>query len=286
MKEFGMSSYSQKRLHYFDSSTIHKGSTILIIGKRFSGKSVLQYDLLSQMRDWYSFGIALTPTKTSAIEFARCIPKAFIHEQSCERVTKFMKMAKQLHDSAVDNNEPPRHSFLFCDDTAFDKKFMRGDPITHAFMNGRHDDVTVSITLQYCKTVTPAVRNNADYVFIMYTTDLVDRKMIRETWFSMFKSSEFDEILDEATRKFGVLVLDTRAAATSRDWRNCVFWYRATLGADIGHFRLCDDIFYKMEELARKQKRRNGGVVGPAAADVARVKRLAMDGTLFRDDDE
>lgn len=216
---------AQKRVRYFDVTSLVPGSTIIIIGKRSSGKSVLQYDLMSRMKGWFSFGLALTPTQSSVEQLCQCMPRSFIAEQSPERLGIFLRMIKRLADKATREGREPRGSFLFCDDTAFDDKFMRCKALSEVFLNGRHSGVTVCLTLQYVMKIAPDTRSNADYVFVAYTNNMGDRKKIREAWFAMLTPKEFDELFDEATKNYGVLVLDSRASATSRDWRNCIFWY-------------------------------------------------------------
>lgn len=224
---------------FFDVGRIKRGSSIMILGPRHSGKSVLQRYLLSRMRGWYDFGLALTPTLSSAEEFKKIMPAAFVRRQTPEQVSEMIEFMTKLNKARGKHGRDPKHAFLVCDDTAYDAKFMKSTGMLEMAQNGRHANITPIQTLQYLKNIPPAGRGNMDFIFVRYEGDLDVRKQIRKSWFSMLSPKEFDEVFDEATQNYGVLVRDSRAASNTRDWRECYFRFRAPAPEDIPPFQLC-----------------------------------------------
>lgn len=229
----------RRKIRRLPLSRLEPGASIMIIGQRHTGKSVLQWDLLSHMQDWFSFGLALTPTESSRERLVQCLPVGLVQRQSPEKIENMMSMMDKINRKRARKGQVPKNACLICDDTAFDEAFMRSKAMVEMAMNGRHKKLTYIATLQYIKSVKPAARNNMDFVFIRYEGDLKIRKEIRESWFGALSKKDFDEIFDKATENYGCLVLDSRARANSRDWRDYIFWYRARVPEDIPAFRLC-----------------------------------------------
>lgn len=254
------------------------GMAALIIGKRCSGKSILLYDIMSRI-SWTNFGLALTPTQSSKAKFAASMPDLMIDKQSPERLEQFVKTINTLYDKATTQGKQTKASYLLCDDTAFDDKFMRSKSLSEIFLNGRNFGCTCVLVLQYLMKVGPELRSNADFVFIFWDNNRKNMDRLWEFWFSQLPKKTFFEVFAECTRDYGVLVIDVRKSATSRDWHDCVFWYKARKPEDIEPFSMCDRDFYRMTDyckLADSDERR----FKEASAN-ERVWRLGPDGQLF-----
>ncbi len=81
------------------------------------------------------------------------------------------------------------------------------------------------MAIQYCKSVPPALRMNADYVFIMKEKSIKERKKIHDEWFGMLTPKEFTRIMDVCTDDYGCLVLDN--TVSSNKIEDQVFFYKA-----------------------------------------------------------
>ncbi len=254
------------------------GATILIIGKRASGKSSLLFDILSHIAHFFQFGLALTPTQSSRMKFASCMPSALIDRQSPERLQQFVAVVNSLYDKAITMGKEPRRSYLLCDDTAFDDKFMRCKTLSEVFLNGRNFGMSCIIVLQYLMKVGPDLRGNADFVFVFWDNNAKNQEKIREFWFNMMPKKTFQDVFNECTKNYSCLVMDVRKSATSRDWHDCVYWYKARLPEDIEPFTMCDHDFFKLNDhcQARDCEQRK---IKESSSE--RVWRLGPDGKIF-----
>lgn len=234
-------------VQWFDmEKRIVPGVKAVIVGKSYSGKSVLLSNIMKSMSRFTSFGLALTPTLSSKESFSKVMPRAFIDDESIARVESFNKFVIGLYERACSEGKAPKQSYLFCDDTAFNDRFMRSKALSNIFLNGRQFGTSCTIIAQYIKKMPPDMRSNADFIFVFWEINRTIRKIIYEYWFSMMTRDEFESVFSACTRDFGVLVLDVRASIRARDWHDCVFWFKAKLPEELGEYKMCEDDFYRM----------------------------------------
>ena len=269
---------AKSAVQYFDMEQIMPGASILIIGKRCSGKSNLLFDIMSRIAPWFSYGLALTPTQSSKAKFSRCIPSLFIDRQSPERLENYVKQVNSFYDAAVGGGKEPKKTFLLCDDTAFDKKFMNSKTLSEVFLNGRNFGMTCILVLQYLMRVGPDLRCNADFVFVFWDNTDLNQENIRKFWFNMMPKEIFTDVFSAVTKDYSCMVMDVRKSATSRDWKECVFWYKATLADEIPSFQMCEPDFFKMNDFC-KVEGASDRKVQENSADV--VWRLGPDGKVY-----
>lgn len=241
----------REAVQYFSmKDQLVEGCTALIVGKRCSGKSILLFDIMSHMSGWFNYGLALSPTQSSRKKFASCMPRSFIDHQSPERLEEFVTIVNAEFDKAMARGREPRSVYLLCDDVAYDDKFMRCKTLQEVFLNGRQFNCTCVMVAQYIMKCSPSLRGNSDYVFCFWDNNQRNQEKIWEYWFNMMPKPLFKEVFQECTRDYGVLVMDVRASATSRDWHDCVFWYKADPEA-IEPFTLCDPDFFRLDDYCR-----------------------------------
>lgn len=222
---------------------IKPGCSIMILGRRHSGKSCLLWDLLSQMDEWFDFGLALTPTEETFLQLSQCMPSPLIREEDPDLIELLMEVMDSVNGSRRKEGKKTKNAFLVLDDTAYNETFMRHKNIQNLMFNGRHKRITCLWTMQYLKTVKPSTRNNADFIFVRYEGDKKIRKEIYDSWFSHLERKHFDQMFDEMTKDYGCLVLDSRALVNSRDWRDSIFWFRARPIEKVPPFQLCNRNF-------------------------------------------
>jgi len=94
------------------------------------------------------------------------------------------------------------------------------------FMNGRHWDLFVLLSMQYIMDVTPEIRSNTDYLFALKDGNKKNRMKLYEEYFGMFASfAIFDSLFCSVTQDYRCLVLDNTVPTTNVE--ECVFWYKA-----------------------------------------------------------
>ena len=128
----------QLKIKRFDPTTLKPHRIIIIVGKRGTGKSVMQRDLMYHLRDKWDLGVAMTPTEESAQTFSQHMPENWIYNGfSSTKLDQILNMQREL---CKDKKE--RNLFLILDDCMYDKKILKGTGIRDLFMNGRHLKLT------------------------------------------------------------------------------------------------------------------------------------------------
>jgi hypothetical protein len=92
------------------------------------------------------------------------------------------------------------------------------------------------ITMQYPLGITPNLRTNVDFVFILRENILGNRRRIYENYAGMFPTFEmFCTFMDQCTENFECLVICNNVSSNKLE--DQVFWYKA---ADHPPFKMCD----------------------------------------------
>jgi hypothetical protein len=234
---------------FFDMTKLQPGGTFLIIGKRACGKTSLLYNLLYHMSKWFGTAesestgfdcaLAMAGSTPSANMFMRCLPRAFVRPPDIDRLQHFVGVMKAQFASANRRGTSPKNGIMMGDDLAYNTKLMKCNALLETFLNGRNYGITCLLVLQYIMKVGPDFRSNADYVFVFWDNNSKNQDKIHEFWFNMMPKDTFRDAFATCTRDYAVLVMDVRQSATSRDWHDCVFWYKAPEMGAQEPFRLC-----------------------------------------------
>ena len=219
-------------LKKFDMSKIEKGSVVVMIGKRNTGKSFLTKDLLWYKRD-IPIGTVISGTEGANQFYSKIVPPLFIHEEfSPEIVANSLKrqklvvakMKEQEKTMGKSNIDP--YGFVILDDCLYDNTWTKDVSIKSLFMNGRHYKVLLIITSQYSLGIPPILRSNIDYVFILRENIVNNRKRLYDNYAGMFPTFEvFCQVMDQCTENYECLVVDN--TSKSNKIEDMVFWYKA-----------------------------------------------------------
>ena len=272
------------RLKQFDVTTMKPHRIILVVGKRGTGKSVLQRDLMYNMREKIDFGLAMTPTEETAEMFRQHMPDDWIY--SSFSTTKLDTMLIVQRDAV--RHKKARSLFLILDDCMYDKKILKGVGIRDLFMNGRHLNITVCNTMQYIMDMGPDLRTQVDYVFALRENIISNKSKLWKYFFGMFeKYEDFAKVMDKCTEHHGALVMDNTAG--SNQIEDSIFWYKATY--DLPSFRIGKQVFWDLadachrsaDERDEEELRALSG--GSASKRISVVQRMDTHGAPMRDDD-
>lgn len=210
------------------------------------------------------------------------MPPALIDRQSPERLEHFVATVNGIYDKAVTNGKTPRQSYLVGDDVAFDGQFMRCKALSEVFLNGRNFGMTCILVLQYLMKVGPDLRGNADFVFLFWDNNLKNQDKAWEFWFNMMSKTEFREAFGTCTQNYSCLVMDVRKSATSRDWHDCVYWYKARLPDEIPPFTMCHADYFRLNDYCQA---RDYGERKIKQASKEKIWRIGPDGKCFDNSD-
>jgi hypothetical protein len=223
----------QLQLRKFDVSSMGDDKVIVMIGKRGCGKTLILKDILYYKRD-FPIGTVINPTEGANKNYSSMIPPIFIHEEYkpeiIENVLKrqtiiMKKMDKEIQMYGKTNIDP--RAFLIMDDCLYDSAWKKDKNIRYIFLNGRHKCLMFCITMQYMLGISPELRTNVDYIFILRENIIANRKRLYEAFAGMFPTFEmFSTVMDQCTENFECLVIDN--TTRSNKLEDQVFWYKAS----------------------------------------------------------
>jgi hypothetical protein len=224
------------QLRKFDPSTIADDKVCIFIGKRGTGKSTLVTDILYHKRH-IPAGIVMSGTEDGNHHYKQFVPDIFIYgSYNKEAIVKLIARQKRLIGMGKKTT-----IFLLIDDCMFDKAFVRDPLVREIFFNGRHWGIFLMLTTQYSLDLPPAIRNNADYVFILRDNIKRNRENLFYSFFGMFPTQDmFNQVMDACTENYECLVL--KATSTSNKIEDCVFYYKAPIRKN---FRIGSDAMWK-----------------------------------------
>jgi hypothetical protein len=222
-----------------------KSPMMVIIGKKDTGKSFLVRDILYQTQNYFPVGTVISATEIANEFFQNMVPSKLIHDkykpEIVQNVIRRQAGIKQKRNDdkkakGGSSNIDPR-AFLILDDCLYDaKSWINEESTRFVFMNGRHIDLMTIITMQYPLGITPNLRTNVDFVFILRENILGNRRRIYENYAGMFPTFEmFCDFMDQCTENYECLVICNNVSSNRLD--DQVFWYKAD---DHPPFRLCD----------------------------------------------
>ena len=207
-------------------------ASICMIAKRGSGKSILCKDILYHFKDILPGGVIISPTDKMNEFYGRFFPKIFIHyEYKTEILDKLLKrqeiiiekMRKKYKEGKILN---PR-AFLVMDDCLASKGKWAKDPkIMEVLMNGRHYQLMYILTMQFPLGISPELRNNFDYVFLLADDTVSNQKRVWEHYAGIFPTfSNFKGVFNELTKDYGAMVIVNRGKRET--FHDKIFWYKA-----------------------------------------------------------
>lgn len=220
------------KLKRFDMASIKDDKTVVLVGRRDTGKSFLVKDLLYNHRN-IPIGTVISATECANKFFSYMVPSLFIHDeytpQIIENVLSRQKTLVDKVNNDIATNGSTRidpRAFLILDDCLFDNSWTKDKNIRALFMNGRHWNILFVITMQYALGIPPILRTNIDYVFILREQYICNRKRIYDNFAGMFPNFEsFCQVMDQCTENYECLVINTNAKTNKLEEQ--VFWYKA-----------------------------------------------------------
>lgn len=237
------------KIKKFDPTTIALDSTICLLGKRRTGKTVCLRALMHQFRD-VPRGIVMSGTEHVNQFFGGpqgFIPDSYIYQEYdpkiLERVFKKQSGRIRRHGGVkcLDNT-----FFLVMDDLLSDSKSWKNDrQIRELLMNGRHCNVLSFLTMQYPLGIPPDLRTNIDYVFIFRETIRANRKRLWENFGGVVPSFEmFNTLMDACTADFHCLVINNNSASNSLE--DILFYWKAPI--DLPKFRVGSHSYWRFHD--------------------------------------
>ena len=230
----------------FDISRITNDSTVVLIGKRRTGKSFLVKDLLYYHTD-IPVGTVISGTEMANRFYRDFVPNVFIHDEVTSELMENVVKRQIMVKTQISKEEQlyggcridPR-SFVILDDCLYDDSWARDKNIRAIFMNGRHFPILFIITMQYPLGIPPNLRTNIDYVFILRENIVANRQRIYSNYAGMFPTFDmFSQVMDQCTENYECLVIDNSNQSTHLT--DIVYYYKGEQHED---YKLCSSRFW------------------------------------------
>lgn len=227
------------QLRKFNPESMADDKVCVMIGKRNTGKSTLVTDILYHKKH-LPVGIVMSATEEGNHHYQNFVPDLFIYgDYDREAIERVLERQRHIVNSGKKSN-----AFILLDDCMYNKKFMKDTCIRKCFMNGRHWKLFFMLTMQYCMDLTPDLRANIDYVFILRENIIQNREKLYKSFFGIFPTFDmFNQVMNSCTENYECLVLDN--TSKSNKIEDCVFWYKAGLHKS---FRIGSPQFWKFHK--------------------------------------
>lgn len=236
----------------FDLNNISDHAAICCVAARRKGKSILVRDILLHKKD-YPAGVVIAPTDKLSGFYNEFFPPSFIHyEYSSELLSKiFLRQSilieKNKERKARGKKLLDTRLFLIMDDCLAQKGLWAKDPnILELLQNGRHYHITFILTMQYSLGISPELRGNFDYVFLLGEDFISNQKRLYEHYAGMFPTFDiFKRAFMKITDNFGVMVITKDHGTNVTDK---VYWYKVNVKNMTKRFTLGSKMFREFNE--------------------------------------
>ena len=225
-------------LKQFDPEDIKLDATIVAVGKRRTGKTWCFRNLMYLFKDKIPAGIVISQTDELNKFWRQYIPKKYIFPRYEPEILDmvFQRQKKIMNNPNLTQAEKDKRLpfFVLLDDIISDGRVMNDPNIMELFVAGRHYKLFVLITTQYAKKISPTLRGNTDYCFIMKTLQQRQREALWEDYAGFLTKDAFPQILDAYTEDNECLVINT-CPETHVTPEEMMFWWKSI---DPGKFKM------------------------------------------------
>ena len=225
-------------LKQFDPELIKLDGTVVAVGKRRTGKSWVFRNLMYLMQNKFEAGIVISQTDELNKFWRQYVPKKYIYPEYDPEILDrvFRRQKRILNDPELTDAQKEKKAafFVLLDDVISDQRLKYDKNLMELFVAGRHYKIFTLITTQYAKAITPTIRGNTDYLFLMKCVQQRQKEAMYEDFCSFLTKDAFYQILDAYTEDNEVLVVDT-CPEHRVDPVEMLSWWKAV---DPGNFKM------------------------------------------------
>lgn len=193
--------------------TLQLDATLVAIGKRRTGKTFLFRNIMYLLKDAFPACLCISQTDELNKFWRDYIPKKYIYKKyQPEILTALFARQKKImaRTDLTDAEKDKKARFLvILDDVISDQRLKYDENLTELFVAGRHYKIMTLITTQYALAITPTIRANTDFVFILKCMQHRSREALWENYGDFLTRDGFNSILDAYTQNNEALVVNT-----------------------------------------------------------------------------
>jgi len=162
----------------FDITVLKKTSTIIIIGKRATGKTTLIKNIISHIDDKYTKYIIFDPYLEHKNEFKYIEERSKIYDMYDEDILKINM-----------NRKNDENKIIIIDNALYSPEHNK--TIQNHFMNCRFYEIGIILSVSYGAFIHANVVSNTDFIFIFRELNLSNQNYLYNRYFkSLFTSFE------------------------------------------------------------------------------------------------
>lgn len=284
----------------FDPTTMPSDAACVVLGKRRTGKSHLVRDIISKIYDRYPTVIVSTGTRFNGF-WQEIMPEEYVHEGFDEDLIRrimaeqekkinerrrHVENKQQEEDASEDtftygerdhanaNDIKKNINLLYIlDDVASEEHLHSSLALGAMFTKGRHYNISVWLLSQYVYAMSPAIRGNVDYAFIMHQSQRRSKEAIADEFMSQIpRRRDAAALMSKATPGYQCLVINN--AKNTDELMETLSTY--TAAEESPNYAVGDDEYYESVQVDHKVEEL------PLQMYSQRMTRETVDGMLNR----
>ena len=227
IKDVNMRNGDNLPIRQFKLAQMVKNPAIMMIAKRGSGKSWIVRAIMMHFNS-IPCGVVISPTDRMSSFYNDFFPDTYIHYKYESRlITRILDRQSQMIDKEKQGKKLDPRAFIIMDDRLGDKKSWVNDaPVLELLFNGRHYQIMYILTMQYPLGITPELRSNFDYFFLLKEETVSNQKRIYDHYAGMLPNfNSFVQVFTKLTLDNNCMVIDNRRKVSNPLER--IFWYKA-----------------------------------------------------------
>jgi hypothetical protein len=232
-KDINMGGGNKLPIKQFSLNQMVQDPAIIMIAKRGSGKSVVTKAIMHHFKH-IPAGLVIAPTDRMNSFYGDFFPSSYIYyDYKSEVIEKLLarqiEIIEKYKKAKMKGKKINPHSFIVMDDCLSQKKtWAKDQPIQELLYNGRHYKIMYILTMQYPLGISPDLRSNFDYVFMLAEDTVSNLKRYYEHYAGMFPTFDsFRQVFNQLTKDFGCMVIANRGARES--FLEKIYWYKAPM---------------------------------------------------------
>jgi hypothetical protein len=237
----------------FNPEDIKLDATVVAVGKRRTGKTWVFRNLMYLMKDKFDAGLIISQTDELNHFWRQYVPQKFIFNKYDPAIIEavFRRQKKILNDVNRTDEEKEKEApfFILLDDVISDQRLKYDEALMELFVAGRHYKLFVLITTQYAKSITPTLRGNTDFCFMMKCLQQRQLEALWEDFGSFLTKDAFAQIINAYTEDNECLVINT-CPDTQVDPLSMLSWWKAV---DPGEFKMGSEEYWRSAEIGTAQ---------------------------------
>lgn len=217
---------SELSIRKFDPEVVPDLGVVVFVGRSGSGKTVAITDMLYHKRKKFDRFLVMSGSSDTAAHFGKHIPPIFVFEGFDEQRIESIYREQEINVA----KGVCKPIMIILDDLMYQSKALqKSEVMNRIFMNGRHAQILMFISMQYAKSLPPGLRQQATYIFSTREKNPDNRARLYESFNCVFKSkAEFDSVFTACTQDREVFVLSNTFNESDAIEDNC-FWWKAKI---------------------------------------------------------